>query len=132
MMGTKPWREIQNNHSKLTTEDIERARARAADAFSEFKRVTRIDQLRKARSLSQAQLAEQLGTNQGALSRLERQTDFYVSTLRRFVHALDGKLKIVVEFEGAEQPIELDLFGDLEPPTSSHAVPVEIREPSHA
>jgi len=129
MMGTKPWREIQNKHSRLTAEDISHAQAHATDAFSEFKRVTRIDQLRKARSLSQVQLAEQLGTNQGALSRLERQTDFYISTLRRFVHALGGELKIVVEFEGAEQLIELDLFGDLEAPTSSQALSAEM---SHA
>ncbi|MGH7728293.1 MAG: helix-turn-helix domain-containing protein [Vulcanimicrobiaceae bacterium] len=75
-------------------------------------RVTRLDQLRRARSSSQVQLAEQLGTNQGALSRLEHQTDLCVSTLRRFVHALGGELQIVAQFDDAE-PIDLDLFGDL-------------------
>jgi hypothetical protein len=36
--------------------------------------------------------------NQAAISKTERQNDIYVSTLRRFVSALGGKLKLVASF----------------------------------
>lgn len=106
---TTPWREVRRTLSP----DREAAlRERVATESVRLRSVTRLDQLRRARSLSQVQLAEQLGTNQGALSRLERQSDLYISTLRRFVHALGGEIRIVVKFGDAD-PIELDLFGDL-------------------
>ena len=41
-----------------------------------------LNQLREARSLTQTSLAELLGIPQGGVSRLERRTDMYVSTLR--------------------------------------------------
>jgi predicted XRE-type DNA-binding protein len=115
MVKTKVWRELRGR-SKVSPEQRSRTDAAVKKEVERLGRVTKIEQLRRARSLSQQQIAEQLGTNQGAVSRLERQTDFYLSTLGRFVHALGGTLKIVVQFDDAEEPIELDLLGDLQPP----------------
>ncbi len=36
--------------------------------------------------------------NQAAISKLEHQSDIYVSTLRRFVAAMGGELRIVAHF----------------------------------
>ncbi len=115
MAKTKSWHELRIR-SKVAPEKRVRTDAAVNQEIHRLDHVTKIEQLRRARNLSQQQIAKQLGTNQGAVSRLERQTDFYLSTLGRFVHALGGTLKIVVQFDDAEESIELNLFGDLQPP----------------
>jgi transcriptional regulator with XRE-family HTH domain len=57
-----------------------------------------LQELRRARQLTQEQLAEALGMDQGNISKLERRTDMYVSTLRKFVEALGGQLEVVARF----------------------------------
>jgi len=57
-----------------------------------------LHELRRARQLSQEQLAEELGATQPEISKIEHRTDMYVSTLRRFVEAMGGKLDIIARF----------------------------------
>lgn len=57
-----------------------------------------LHELRRARKLSQEQLAEELGATQPEISKIEHRTDMYVSTLRRFVEAMGGELEIIVRF----------------------------------
>jgi transcriptional regulator with XRE-family HTH domain len=57
-----------------------------------------LHELRRARQLSQEQLAEELGATQPEIPKIEHRTDMYVSTLRRFVEAMGGKLEIIVRF----------------------------------
>lgn len=57
-----------------------------------------LHELRRARQLSQEQLAEELGATQPEISKIEHRTDMYVSTLRRFIEAMGGKLEIVARF----------------------------------
>lgn len=57
-----------------------------------------LQELRKALELTQQQVAASLGVNQVAVSKMESQTDMYVSTLRRFVEAMGGDLRIVAYF----------------------------------
>ena len=57
-----------------------------------------LHELRRARRLSQEQLAEELGASQPEISKIEHRTDMYVSTLRRFVEAMGGKLEIIAQF----------------------------------
>lgn len=54
-----------------------------------------LQDLRKATGISQEQLADIMETNQGNLSKLERRTDVHVSTLRRYIEALGGRLHIM-------------------------------------
>ena len=64
--------------------------------------------LRKALELTQQQVAAALGINQVALSKMESQTDLYVSTPRRLVEAMGGERRIVARFpQGA---IEINPF----------------------
>jgi predicted transcriptional regulator len=63
-------------------------------------------QLRKALSLTQEQLAQELGIGQAAVSRLERRPDMYLSTLRRFVEAMGGELEIRARFPAGDVIIE--------------------------
>ncbi len=57
-----------------------------------------LSELRQAFKLTQNQLAETLKVNQAAISKMESQSDMYISTLRRFLKAMGGTLKIVAEF----------------------------------
>ena len=62
----------------------------------------RLEELRKSRSITQAKVAEHLGTNQGEVSRIERRTDIYISTLAQYIQALGGNLEIRAVFPESE------------------------------
>jgi DNA-binding XRE family transcriptional regulator len=64
-----------------------------------------LDEIRKARQMTQAKLAEVLGVNQGEISKIEHRTDLYVSTLADYVEALGGKLEIRAVFPDREMRI---------------------------
>ena len=49
---------------------------------------------------SQEQIAARLGIKQPSVHKIERQTDLYLSTLRRFIEAAGGTLELRVELPG--------------------------------
>ena len=53
-----------------------------------------LDELRVAREMTQESLASVLGVKQASISKMERRTDMYVSTLAKFIEAMGGKLEI--------------------------------------
>ncbi|HEY9595404.1 MAG TPA: XRE family transcriptional regulator, partial [Spirochaetia bacterium] len=55
--------------------------------------------LRAARALSQQKLASVLGVKQAQISKLERQVNMRLGTLRKFVRALGGQLEIRARFK---------------------------------
>ena len=59
-------------------------------------------ELRQARALTHRDMAKRLKVNQPAVSKLEQQVDLYVSSLRSYVEAAGGQLKIVAEFPEGE------------------------------
>ena len=61
-----------------------------------------LDELRRARQMTQAKLAESLGVNQGEVSKIEHRTDLYLSTLTEYVEALGGTLEIRAVFRDRE------------------------------
>lgn len=58
-----------------------------------------LTQLREQRGLSQAAVAEDLGTSRPNVSRIEGEDDLRVSTLERYVEALGGRLEIRAVFD---------------------------------
>ena len=58
--------------------------------------------LRRARELSQAELAEKLGVAQSEVSKVERRTDLYLSTLKKYIEAAGGQLEIVAHFPDSD------------------------------
>jgi transcriptional regulator with XRE-family HTH domain len=60
------------------------------------------DELRRARQITQARLAESLGANQGEVSKIEHRTDLYLSTLTEYIEALGGRLEIRAVFRDRE------------------------------
>ena len=55
--------------------------------------------------MTQRDLARTLNVNQPAVSKLEQRTDVYVSSLRSYIEAVGGRLKIVAEFPEGEVTI---------------------------
>ena len=66
-------------------------------------------ELREISSRSQAELAKRLNVNQSAVSKLERRTDVYISSLRHYIEALGGELVIVAKLPGRD-PVEINQF----------------------
>jgi len=56
-------------------------------------------ELREARGMSQAGVADELGTSRPNVSRIESEVDVRLSTLERYVEALGGRLKINAVFD---------------------------------
>ncbi len=69
-------------------------------------------ELRKARERSQQAVGAILAINQAAVSKIERRTDMYVSTLRSFIEAMGGELEIIARFPD-RAPIIINQFEEL-------------------
>lgn len=79
---------------KLSAKDRAEIKARSAKLLAELP----LEQLRSARSLTQTNMAQMLGVNQSAISKIEKRTDMYLSTLRSYVEAMGGSLEIQAIF----------------------------------
>ena len=71
--------------------------ARTAELIAE---VEGLKAFRLLAERSQEQIAESLGIKQPSVHKIEKQTDLYLSTLRRFVEAAGGTLELRVELPG--------------------------------
>jgi ribosome-binding protein aMBF1 (putative translation factor) len=89
---------FQKLREKMSPESRGRALARTNEMLVE----TAIQDLKKALDLTQEQVAEAMQMNQAAVSKMEHQSDIYVSTLRKFIEALGGHVKIVASFPDRE------------------------------
>lgn len=65
--------------------------------------------VRQARQMTQADVGAALGIEQAAISKLERRNDMHVSTLREYVRALGGELKLVASFPEGDIALNLML-----------------------
>jgi len=67
-----------------------------------------LGEVRRARALTQAELARKLGLAQASVSKVEGQADLYLSTLRRYIEAMGGYLELRAVFPEAEVIMEFD------------------------
>lgn len=74
-----------------------------------------LQELRRARKLTQVSVAKQLGITQDSVSRLEQRSDVLFSTLRKTIKAMGGNLCLVAEFPDRE-PVVLSGIGEIESP----------------
>jgi DNA-binding CsgD family transcriptional regulator/DNA-binding XRE family transcriptional regulator len=86
----------------------ERLDANAAAAIKRYDAETRrLAEVRRARALTQTQLAQALGVSQAQVSRIEKQSDLYLSTLASYIEAMGGELQLVAAFE--DERVHLDV-----------------------
>lgn len=74
-----------------------RARVEAETA-KEAAEIMTLRELRKAFRKSQEAIAKELDMEQESVSRIERRADLLLSTMRKYVAALGGDLKLIAEF----------------------------------
>ncbi len=94
MTGHRPFTELTKG---FTPE----RRARVAAKAAALREVMTLEELRKARSLSQEEMATTLDVGQPAVAKLEKRADMHVSNLRRYIEALGGTLEITARFPDA-------------------------------
>ena len=68
-------------------------------------------EVRRARRLTQGRLSKKLKIGQEGVSRIEKRSDLYISTLRSNVEGVGGKLKLVVELPD-RPPVILSGLGE--------------------
>jgi transcriptional regulator with XRE-family HTH domain len=64
-------------------------------------------ELRESLDITQGQVASKTGIKPSNLSRLERQRDMQISTLRKIIAALGGELEIVAKFKDTDVAVLL-------------------------
>ena len=75
-----------------------KARTQSRQRAEELIRAMSLNELRRARQVTQGTLATAMQTTQSEVSKLEQRTDAYVSTLQSYVRGLGGELDIVARF----------------------------------
>ncbi len=87
--------------------------ARIDGRYREMKdQVEGLRELRQVAGKAQADIATALNIKQPSVSKIEKQADMYLSTLRNYVHAIGGELELVVRLP-SRQEIRLQRFGDV-------------------
>ena len=93
----------------LPPERRRKIEARTAELVAE---VEGLQALRKLAERSQAEMAKELKIKQPSVHKIEKQTDLYLSTLRRYIEAAGGTLELRVELPG-KGTMHLTGVGDL-------------------
>ena len=95
----------RHKFSELTNDFTPERRQRIDEMKSELVAEMPLHELRRAREMTQRDLARTLNVNQPAVSKLEQRADVYVSSLRSYIEAVGGRLRIVAEFPEGEVAI---------------------------
>lgn len=81
--------------------------------FDEMKQeVEGLGELRRVVGKAQADVAAALNIKQPSVSKIEKQADMYLSTLRSYVEAIGGRLDLVVRLP-SRPPLRIERLGDV-------------------
>ena len=86
---------LERIRKELSPARRKKVAARAAQLVAEE---MTLQELRRARKLTQVRMAKALGIGQDGVSKLEKRADLMISTLRKTVEAMGGSLSLVAEF----------------------------------
>ncbi len=95
--------------AELPPERQERIEARYQELRQE---VEGLRELRQIAGKAQLDIATALNIKQPSVSKIEKQTDMYLSTLRSYVEAIGGKLELVVKLP-KRPALRLQQIGDV-------------------
>lgn len=74
--------------------------------------VESLGELRRVAGKAQIDIASALNVKQPSISKIEKQTDMYLSTLRSYIEAVGGKLELVIRLP-SRAPLRLERLGDI-------------------
>jgi DNA-binding XRE family transcriptional regulator len=86
---------LERIRNQLSPSRRKKVEVRAAQLIAEE---MTLQELRRARKLTQVRMAKELGISQDGISKLEKRSDLLLSTLRKSVEAVGGSLSLVAEF----------------------------------
>jgi DNA-binding XRE family transcriptional regulator len=89
---------MANKFSELRAKMPKESRERSHQKAEVYEREMALDELREALNLTQEHLAKTLNVKQPSISKMERRTDMYVSTLESIIRAMGGVLRIEAVF----------------------------------
>jgi transcriptional regulator with XRE-family HTH domain len=104
---------FKNLIEKMPAERQQRIKQKAKNLKAQMA----IGELRRALELTQEQVAGSLNIKQAAISKIERQSDIYIGTLRKILTAMGAELRIVAHFPDTD--VEIDQFTNLKNSTTS-------------
>jgi DNA-binding XRE family transcriptional regulator len=93
----------------LPKEQRERVLARYRELKTE---VESLRELRRTSGRAQTEVADKLGVKQPSVSKLEKQADMYLSTLRSYIKAIGGDLELIVRLP-SRAPMRLKHLGEV-------------------
>ncbi len=96
--------------NELPAERRARIEAEADRLHEEYKT---LQELRKARDLTQVEIAKTLNIRQATVAQMEKRSDLLISTLRGYIEGMGGRLKLVVEFPD-RAPMQIAGIGELD------------------
>jgi len=102
---------MARNFNELRNQMSPKAQDRAKKKALKMIGAMPLYELRRARALSQEELGRELSVKQATVSKLERRTDMYISTLRRTIAAMGGQLEIVALFPDGK--VRINQFEDI-------------------
>lgn len=102
---------LERIRKELSPARRRKVEARAAELIAEE---MTLQELRRARRLTQVGVAKKLGVSQDGISKLEQRSDLLLSTLRKTVEAMGGRLSLVAEFPD-RNPVVLRGIAEDEP-----------------
>jgi len=121
---------LERIRKELSPARRKKVTARAAELIAEE---MTLQELRRARQITQVRMAKALGISQDGISKLEKRSDLLLSTLRKTVEAMGGSLSLVAEFPDRDAVVLLG-FSEAyqQPPTRAASQRVLPRVPPAA
>jgi len=101
----KSFKELRD---KMSFESQKRAEKKAQQMLDQIP----LSELQRARSLSQENMVKILLMKPASISKMERCTDRYISTLRSYIEAMGGQLDIIARFPAGE--VKINHFSELD------------------
>src|SRR6202165_3440929 len=101
-------RNVNDIINKLTRAQRRKVEAPAPPIADEMT----LQELRRARKMTQQKIAKSLNIGQEGVSKIERRSDLLISTLRKTVEAMGGSLSLVAEFPDRGPVVLSGISGD--------------------
>jgi DNA-binding XRE family transcriptional regulator len=98
---------MARNFNELRARMSPESRARVETRIKETIANMPLDELRNAREMTQVKLSKVLGVPQSSISKIERRTDMYLSTLRSYIEAMGGRLELRATFPDGVVSVDL-------------------------